>query len=135
MQFEAADTLAPARRALLQQLSDARKTWRGATPHEYRLVASLECFCAPVTFESQVRDGVVVSGRGGVRGQRMRVVPELRTVESLFAEAERVIRGNLDLVTVVFDSRLAYPSHISVDRSRDASDDEWEWTAVVTPVE
>jgi hypothetical protein len=76
----------------------------------------------------------VVFGTGGQRAGGI-VEPELRTVESLFTEAERLIRSDAEEVTVVFDRTLGFPTRISVDRWRNAVDDEWAWTAVLTLVE
>jgi hypothetical protein len=121
---------------MLQALDGARTLWRAAAPHEYRLVVSKDCYCDRGTpFESRVRGAAVVSGTGGVRSWGIAVEPELRTVESLFTDAERLIRSEADEVAVVFDPGLGYPSRISVDRWRHAIDDEWEWTAVLTPLE
>jgi hypothetical protein len=135
-QLEEATILVPGRRDLLQKLSGARTQWRGAAPHEYRLTVAKECFCDRGTpFQSHVRGIVVVSGTGGVRSRGIGVEPALRTVESLFTETERLIRSNADEVTVVFAPRLGYPARISVDRWRNAVDDEWTWATVLTSLD
>ena len=76
----------------------------------------------------------MVSGTGGERARGI-VEPELRTVESPFTEAERLIRSDADAVTLAFDRRLGFPARISVDRWRGAVDDEWTWTAALTQVD
>jgi hypothetical protein len=77
---------------------------------------------------------VVVRGTGGVESS-LNILPGLRTVESLFTEAERQICSGADEVRVVFDSRFGYPSRMFVDLEDSRADDEWVWTAALTPVE
>jgi hypothetical protein len=68
------------------------------------LVVSQECFCdAGTPFESTVERREVIAASGGVRSYGRAVEPELRTVEMLFAEAERLIRSNAEGVQVIFD--------------------------------
>jgi len=134
--LEPLQTLTPERTDLLQALNAARSAWRATAPNEYRLVVSKKCFCdAGVPFESRVRSKVVVFGAGGVRSWGQPVEPELRKVEMLFAEADRLIRSDAEGVTVRFAPRLGYPARISVDRWRDGQDDEWTWIAVLTVLE
>ena len=134
-QLEPATSLPQARHGMLRELDEARRLWRRTAPHEYRLTVSKECSCDRGTpFKAHIRGTVVVSGTGGERAGGI-VEPELRTVESLFTEAERLIRSDAEAVTLVFDRRLGFPARISVDRWRSAVDDEWTWTAALTLVD
>jgi hypothetical protein len=100
------------------------------------LVVSRECFCdAATSFESLVEGVEVIAASGGVRSFGRAVEPDLRTVERLFAEAERLIRSNAEDVQVVFDDQRGYPSVIAVDRWRDGFDDEWTWRARLSVVD
>jgi hypothetical protein len=97
------------------------------------LVVSRECYCDRGTpFESEVEGGRVTAAVGGVRSFGLAMNPELRTVEMLFAEAERLLRSNAEEVQIVFDGRRGYPSVIAVDRWRDSADDEWTWRATLS---
>ena len=128
-ELEQATVLAPIRQALLEELNRARTLWDDAAPREYQLTVSQACFCdAGTPFKSRVRGTHVVSGTGGLRSAGRRVEPELRTVDALFDEAERLIRSNAEGVAVRFDSDFGYPALIEVDRWRDAFDDEWTWS-------
>ena len=129
-------TLTPERQRQLRLLDGARRRWQGTSPRHYRLVVSRECFCdAGTPFESEVVRGRVTTAAGGVRRSGLMLTPELRTVEMLFTEAERLLRSNAEDVQVVFDDQWAFPSAIAVDRWRGASDDEWTWRAALTVVE
>ena len=120
---------------MLRQLDEARDRWRRTAPQEYRLTVSKSCECDIGTpFQSHIRGTAVVSSNGGLRTGGI-VEPKLRSVESLFMEAERLIRSDADEVTLVFDPRFGFPARISVDQWRNAVDDEWGWTAVVTLVD
>ena len=120
---------------MLSAVEGARQRWLANSPRAYRLVVSQECFCdAGTPFESRVEGGNVIAATGGVRSFEKPVKPELRTVEALFAEAERLIRSNVDDVSVAFDDRFGYPSSIVVDQWREALDDEWTWRVKLTAV-
>ena len=123
-----APTLTAERRDLMRAMESARQRWHATSPRAYRVVVSRECFCdAGIPFESEVEGGDVITAAGGVRSFGRAAEPELRTVETLFAEAERLIRSNAEDVKVSFDIQFGYPSLIVVDRWRDAIDDEWTW--------
>jgi hypothetical protein len=134
-QIEPARALKPEREDLLRALESARRRWKASSPRTYRLVVSRECFCdAGTPFESKVESGRVIAASGGVRSFGRAVDPELRTVEMLFSEADRLIRSNAEDVQVVFDDRHGYPSAIEVDRWRDTIDDEWTWRAKLSVI-
>jgi hypothetical protein len=65
----------------------------------------------------------------GVRSLERAVGPELRTVEMVFVEAERLSRSNAEDVQVTVDAERGYPSAIAVGRWRRGIDDEWTWRA------
>lgn len=134
--FGAAPTLSAERRELLKALSSARRRWQTMAPPAYRLAVSRRCFCeAGTPFESTVRRGVVVLASGGLRTEARAVEPEIRTVERLFAEAERLVRSNVDDVKVSFDPQYGYPSIMDVDWYEDVTDDEWTWRAKLSVIE
>lgn len=121
------------RRTLLEASVAARLRWQALAPSAYRLIVSQRCRCdAGTPFKSDVRDGLVVSRRGGVRSDERPVQPPLRTVEQLFAQALRAIDGGADDVTVDFDPALGYPSRIRIDPRRNVADDEREWVATLS---
>ena len=125
--------LSPQRRAMLVALEAARVRWRTATPGAYRLVVSQRCFCRPPTpVESEIRNGILESTAGGEWGSGRPVEPSLRTVDMLFAEADRVIHSDADEVSVEFDSRMGYPRRIEIDPWKNSADDEWTWFAELT---
>jgi len=129
-------TLTPERQGQLRLLEIARRRWQDTSLRHYRLVVSRECFCdAGTPFESEVEGGRVITAVGGFRSRGVALTPELRTVEMLFAEAERLIRSNAEDVRVVFDDQRGYPSMMAVDRWRNAADDEWTWRATLSVVE
>ena len=129
-------TLTAERQGRLKLLESARRRWQATMPPPYRLIVSRECFCdAGIPFESEVEGGRVIAGVGGVRSFGLAVTPQLRTVEMLFTEAERLLRSNAEDVRVVFDDQWAFLSVIAVDRWRSASDDEWTWRATLSVVE
>ena len=120
---------------MLSAIEGARQRWLANSPRAYRLVVSQECFCdAGTPFESLVERGNIIAATGGVRSFEKAVEPELRTVEALFAEAERLIRSNVDDVGVTFDDQFGYPSSIDVDQWRGPLDDEWTWRAKLSAV-
>ena len=128
-----ARTLTPERQNLLRSLERARRLWQGTAPRTYRLVVSRECYCHRATpLESTVERGAVVAAAGGMRDFGLALTPELRTVDMLFAEAQRLLRSNADDVQVLFDEQRGYPSVIAIDRWRDGADDEWTWRATVS---
>jgi hypothetical protein len=134
--FGPGPTLTAERSELLKALSSAGQRWRTTSPTAYRLTVSRLCFCQAATpFESTVRRGVVVLASGGVRTEARTVEAEIRTVETLFAEAERLIRSNVDDVKVSFDPQFGYPTVIDVDWYEGVTDDEWTWRAKLSVID
>jgi hypothetical protein len=119
------------RTRVLEELDQQRLRWREKSPLAYELTVSRLCFCdTGKPWVSRNEGSSVTSSHGGFFGDGRNIGPPLRTVEQLFAEAERAARDEMvDEVEVVFDPTFAYPSRIKLDRWRDVIDDELEWIA------
>lgn len=103
------------------------ETWDAAGIESYTFTIERFCFC-PMTGPLMVTvvDGEIasVTKRGKEIDLDSDVLQGLPlTVDALFLEAERA-QAQADDVAVSYDPDLGYPTRISIDRWRDAIDDE-----------
>lgn len=112
-------------------LEQNRLKWADQQISHYRFNVAISCFCAfrsqmPLTIE--VQDGKIVSidtadGSPIVEVTRA-TFEEAGTVENLFALIEAAQKSGADELTVVYDATYGFPSQISIDPIKNATDDE-----------
>ena len=117
------------RDSIIREAQAQRAAWRARGIADYRLRVSVGCFCpwpeTPAILE--VRRGVAV----GLRDTTGRAFGPLRepwsiyTVEGLFDAVEQGARRD-DILEVVYDARLDYPTYIRGDMKMGLPDD-WFW--------
>ena len=119
------------RTRMLKELGQQQLRWRNTSPLAYELTVSRQCFCDSGTpWVSRNEGASVTSSHGGFFDDGRSIGPPLRTVEQLFAEAERAAQDKtVDDVEIMFDKKFGYPARIKIDLWRGVIDDELEWIA------
>lgn len=105
-----------ARMKQLEQLSEARDTWRINEPIAYQFTLTSECFCfggrEPYVVEVQPDTAFLLNS---VPGRPTEVPPEFAGMERIFAWIEAEIRDPSRSVEVRYNRRLGYPERIHFD--------------------
>jgi hypothetical protein len=115
------------------ELARNRQRWASARLHDYEFDYQLSCFCAPESTEQvhivvrgddvssvvRVRDGLPAGSRPG----------GWPTVETLFADVQRLLDAKAERLEVTYDPTYGYPRQIAVDVYLRAADDESFQTA------
>jgi hypothetical protein len=99
----------------------AYERWQTSGPSDYRFTVDVQCFCPvgkPVVVT--VRDGQVTSVQPEPPEYWSKVVVPVPDLFQLVADT----RATADVVDVSYDRALGYPTIISVDRIKQAVDDE-----------
>lgn len=113
-------------------LQQNRDKWEAQNFDHYRFTLVVSCFCpfagAEVTYE--VQNGQVVNesvqtapDRPVDPAQVTEFYQEYNTIENVFDFVEQATK-DADEVTVEYDSAYGFPTQISVDRIKEAVDDE-----------
>jgi len=109
------------------QFAHARGRWEAHEPVAYRFRISRSCECTGTeAVIVEVRNGVVQSRRYAANGA---LVPAegpglYPSIDGIFDLIEQFRREGVDQIAVRYDDELGYPRSISVDRYREAVDDE-----------
>jgi hypothetical protein len=112
-------------------LEQNRQKWAGQEISHYRFNLMIGCFCAfrsqmPLTVE--VQNGKIVSietadGSPIVEGSRQ-IFEQAGMMEKLFAVIEEAQANGADELAVVYDPTYGFPSQISINPIKNATDDE-----------
>ena len=122
------------------EVEQARDQWQAANISHYRFNLTLGCFCAfsqdmPLVIE--VKDGQVVSMKyqsgKEIEAGNLEYFQRFATMDKLFDEIANGFadKGNVDTagqkadeVKVTYDETYGFPTQISIDRIKEAIDDE-----------
>jgi hypothetical protein len=122
------------------EVEQARDKWQAANISHYRFNLALGCFCAfrqdmPLVIE--VKDGQVVSMKyhngKEIEAGNMEYFQRFVTMDKLFDEIANGFadKGNVDTagqkadeVKATYDETYGFPTQVSVDRIKEAIDDE-----------
>ncbi|MBS0376735.1 MAG: hypothetical protein JSR73_19330 [Proteobacteria bacterium] len=114
--------------ALAETLAAAKKAWGRAPPNRYefmfRPVAILAFVgCAGKNIRVRVIDEVATTP-AACRSEMVRFA----TIPRLFEYIRGAVASRPDMISVIFDPVLGYPTHFFVDPSLKTHDDEFEFT-------
>lgn len=117
--------------ALGSEIEQNQEKWQDANISHYRYHLSITCFCVfsqdmPLIVE--VQDGKVVSmefqnGNPIDPGSR-ELFEKYATIDRLFTELEADLNGAADEVTAKYDATYGFPTEVTIDFVKDATDDE-----------
>ena len=115
----------PLSRALTSEEADSQaQIWQRADVSDYTLTVALRCFCEGITYSVEVHEGIAGEvtplQHSDLSFWSQKYKP--RTVEDLYALIHR-LTGTADSVDVAYNE-YGVPINISVDRERNAVDDE-----------
>ena len=107
--------------------------WQNSDVTHYRFSLFVGCFCAfrndmPLSIE--VQDGKVVSMTysDGIPvpadDPQLEFLSRYATMDRLFSELKADLDGEADEVTVTYNATYGFPEQISIDRIKEAIDDE-----------
>lgn len=113
------------------EIAQNKEKWENANITHYRYHLSITCFCVfsqdmPLIVE--VQDGQVVSmefqnGNPIDAGSR-ELFEKYATIDRLFTELEADLNGAADEVTAKYDATYGFPTEVTIDFVKDATDDE-----------
>jgi hypothetical protein len=107
--------------------------WQNADVSHYRFDLSLGCFCAfrsmmPLTIEVKNGEVVAISDASGIPlsldDPNYEFFEQYLTIDRLFTALEADLGGEADEVTVTYEPLYGFPVDISIDRIKEAVDDE-----------
>jgi hypothetical protein len=117
--------------ALGTEIEQNKEKWQDANISHYRYHLSITCFCIfsqdmPLIVE--VQDGKIVSmefqnGNPIDPGSR-ELFEKYATIDRLFTELEADMNGAADEVTAKYDATYGFPTEVTIDFVKDATDDE-----------
>lgn len=108
-----------------------RQKWQDLGISHYRFNLFVGCFCVfsqdmPLVVE--VQNGQVVSmeyqsGKAIEEGNR-ELFRRYETIDQIFSELEKDLKGEADEVKVTYDSTYGFPKQVNIDFIKEAIDDE-----------
>jgi len=113
------------------EIEQNREKWQNANISHYRYHLSITCFCVfsqdmPLVIE--VQDGEVVSmefqSGNEIDASSRELFEKYATIDRLFTELEADINGAADEVTVKYDPTYGFPTEVTIDFVKEATDDE-----------
>src|SRR5690242_13384441 len=108
-----------------------QQKWQDATIPHYRYNLAISCFCVftqdmPLIIE--VKDGKVVSmeyqSRKEIDPSLLEMFEKYATIDRVFAELKANLNGAADEVTAKYDSTYGFPTEVTIDVEKQATDDE-----------
>ena len=105
--------------------------WQDASISHYRYHLSISCFCVftqdmPLIIE--VQDGKVISmeyqSGKAIEPSLLELFEKYATIDRVFAELEADLNGAADEVTVKYDPTYGFPTEVTIDFEKQATDDE-----------
>ena len=113
------------------EIEQNREKWQNASISHYRYHLSITCFCVfsqdmPLIIE--VQDGEVVSmefqSGNEIDPSSRELFEKYATIDRLFAELEADLNGAADEVTAKYDPTYGFPTEVTIDFVKEATDDE-----------
>jgi hypothetical protein len=113
------------------EIEQNKEKWQNANISHYRYLLSISCFCIfsqdmPLVIE--VQDGEIVSmeyqSGKEIDPANLELFEKYATIDRLFAELEAGIDGAADEVIAKYDPALGFPTEVTIDFVKDATDDE-----------
>jgi Zn-dependent M32 family carboxypeptidase len=113
------------------QIEQNQQKWQDAAISHYRYNLSISCFCVftqdmPLIIE--VKDGKVVSmeyqSGKEIDPALLEMFEKYATIDRVFEELKAGINGGADEVTAKYDPTYRFPTEVTIDVERQATDDE-----------
>jgi len=113
------------------EIKQNQAKWQDAGISHYRYHLSISCFCVftqdmPLIIE--VQDGKVVSmeyqSGNEIGPSLLELFEKYATIDRIFAELEAGINGAADEVIVKYDPTYGFPTQVTIDVEKQATDDE-----------
>jgi hypothetical protein len=113
------------------EIEQNKEKWENAHISHYRYDLSITCFCAfsqdmPLLVE--VQDGKVVAmefqSGNQIDASSRELFEKYATIDRLFAELEADSKGAADEVTAKYDATYSFPTEVTIDFVKEATDDE-----------
>ena len=109
-----------------------RALWSGQRPAKYQFTFRWSCFCAPEYTEPvkiTVDNGQVTQVVPVTAGMPISKTSDYRTIDGLFELIQAAVDRNADEIKATFDPTRGFPSNVSIDYQKQASDEEMAFTA------
>ncbi|MDH3732513.1 MAG: DUF6174 domain-containing protein [Gemmatimonadota bacterium] len=110
-----------------EAVEDHRARWLAAGIDDYEYDYRRQCECLPTDTRParvRVRDGRVATATYSDSGELAGSFAAYPTVEELFDLVDEAIVREAAMLVVSYDSRLGYPTKITIDYDLQAADDE-----------
>jgi uncharacterized protein DUF6174 len=113
------------------EIEQNQEKWQAAGISHYRYNLSISCFCVfsqdmPLLIE--VQDGKLVSmeyqSGKEIDASLLELFEKYATIDRTFTELEADLNGAADEVTVKYDSTYGFPTEVTIDVEKQATDDE-----------
>ena len=113
------------------EIEQNHEKWQDAGISHYRYHLAISCFCVftqdmPLILE--VRDGKVVSmeyqNGKEIDPSLTELFEKYATIDRIFAELEAVLNGAADEVIAKYDPTYGFPTEVTIDVEKQATDDE-----------
>ena len=113
------------------EIEQNQEKWQNANISHYRYHLFISCFCVftqdmPLIIE--VQDGQVVSmefqSGNEIDASNHELFDKYATIDRLFAELEADLNGAADEVIAKYDATYGFPTEVTIDFVKEATDDE-----------
>jgi hypothetical protein len=113
------------------EIEQNKEKWENANISHYRYHLSITCFCIfsqemPLIIE--VQDGEVLSmeyqSGNEIDATSRELFEKYATIDRFFAELEAGLNGAADEVTAKYDETYGFPTEVTIDFVKEATDDE-----------
>jgi uncharacterized protein DUF6174 len=113
------------------EIEQNQEKWQNANISHYRYQLSISCFCVftqdmPLIIE--VQDGKVVSmeyqSGKAIDPSLLELFNKYATIDRIFTELEADLNGAADEVMVKYDPTYGFPTEVTIDVEKQATDDE-----------
>ena len=113
------------------ELEQNQEKWQDAAISDYRYQLSIGCFCVftqdmPLIIE--VRDGKVVSmeyqNGNPIDSSLLELFERYATIDRVFGEVKAGLNGAADEVIAKYDLTYGFPTEVTIDVQKQATDDE-----------
>ena len=113
------------------ELEQSQEKWQDAGISHYRYNLAISCFCVftqdmPLVIE--VRDGKVVSmeyqNGNEIDPSLLDLFNRYATIDRVFGEVKAGLNGAADEVIVKYDPTYGFPTEVTIDVEKQATDDE-----------
>lgn len=115
------------------EIQTNKTKWENAKIAHYRYNLSISCFCAfmddmPLSIEVENGALISITTKNGTIVDSSSAFYEMylpySTIDRIFLNLEADLAGKADEVAVTYDPAYGYPTSISIDRIKEAVDDE-----------